>query len=345
MTGGMTVLDKIRLPFAAAFALAGAISVGAQTSVNIRLATLAPDNSPWTSALRSMGTSWEKSTEKRVRLTVYAGTIPSESSAIARMSVDGLQAATLMVAGLAEIDEAFNVFGIPFFFESDAELAYVEQKLTPLMQERLRSKHYHLVNWGNAGWIQLFSKKAIRTLEDVKQAKLYTTEGNPKMVQWYTANGFHAVPLSAGEIPKQLTLPTGAINAAPMPPVYAVALQIFKDAPFMLDVRLAPLVGATVMTDAAWNKISPEDRSRILAAAAVMEREITTQAPDLDAKSVAAMKTAGLQVVTLDPKAAIEFRRAAENLAVTQRGAMIPSEVFDAAVRERAAFRKMTPAK
>ena len=84
----------------------------------------------------------------------------------------------------------------------------------------------------------------------MKQAKLYTTEGNPKMVQWYTANGFHAVPLSAGEIPKQLKLPTGAINAAPMPPVYAVALQIFKDAPYMLDIRLAPLVGATVMTDA-----------------------------------------------------------------------------------------------
>ena len=70
-----------------------------------------------------MGTAWEKATDRRVRLTVYAGTIPSESSAIARMAVDGLQAATLMVAGLAEIDEAFNIFGVPFFFESDAELA------------------------------------------------------------------------------------------------------------------------------------------------------------------------------------------------------------------------------
>ena len=113
----------------------------------------------------------------------------------------------------------------------------------------------------------------------------------------------------------------------------------------MLDVRLAPLVGATVMTDTAWDRISPDDRTRVLAAAAVMEREIGTQAPDLDARSVAAMKTAGLQIVTLDPKAALEFRSAAENLAVTQRGGMIPPEVFDVALRERTAFRKMTPAK
>jgi TRAP-type C4-dicarboxylate transport system substrate-binding protein len=328
-----------------ALAIAASVSLAAQSPLNIRLATLAPDNSPWTSALRSMGTTWEKATERRVRLTVYAGTIPSESSAIARMAVDGLQAATLMVAGLAEIDEAFNVFGIPFFFESDAELAHVQQKLTPLIQQRLQARRYHLINWGNAGWVQLFSKTPLRTLSDVKQAKLYTTEGNPKMVQWYTANGFHAVPLSAGEIPKQLKLPSGAINAAPMPPVYAVALQIFKDAPYMLDIRLAPLVGATVMTDAAWSKISPDDRPRILAAASTMELQINAQAPSLDAKSVAAMTSAGLQVVKLDAKAVAEFRAAAERLGATQRGAMIPADVYDLAVRERDAFRKATPVK
>jgi len=339
------MFGKTPYRLAIALAVAASVSIGAQAPLKLRLATLAPDNSPWTSALRSMGTAWEEATDRRVRLTVYAGTIPSESSAIARMAVDGLQAATLTVAGLAEIDEAFNIFGVPFFFESDAELAHVQQKLTPLIQERLRARRYHLINWGNAGWVQLFSKRPIRTLDEVKQARLYTTEGNPKMVQWYTANGFHAVPLAAGEIPKQLTLPSGAINAAPIPPVYAVALQIFKDAPHMLDVRLAPLVGATVMTDAAWNKISPEDRAKMLAAASVMEQQINTQAPGLDAKSIAAMKTAGLQIVTLDAKAVAEFRGAAENLGATQRGAMIPSDVYDLAVREREAFRKAKPAR
>ena len=317
----------------------------AQAPVNIRLATLAPENSPWSRALRSMGAAWEKETDKRVQLTVYAGTIPSESSAIARMAVDGLQAATLMTAGLSEIDEAFNVFGIPFFFESDAELAYVQQKLTPMMRERLRAKRYHLVNWGNGGWIQLFSKQPIRTLDDVKQAKLFTTEGNPKMVQWFTTNGFHAVPLAAGEIPKQLTLPNGAINAAPMPPVYAMTLQVFKNAPYMLDVRIAPLVSATVITDSAWNRISPDDRTKLLAAASQMEQQIAKEGPGLDAFSIGMMKAAGLQVVPFDAKAAAEFRSVSEKLAATQRGVLIPADIYDLAVRERDAFRKSKPAK
>jgi TRAP-type C4-dicarboxylate transport system substrate-binding protein len=274
-----------------------------------------------------------------VRLTVYAGTIPSESSALARLAVDGLQAATLTAGGLAEIDEAFNVFGIPFFFQSDEELAYVQEQLSPMIAQRLEAKKFHLINWGNAGWVQLFSKNPIRSLDDLKRAKLYTGEGSPKTVQWYTSNGFHVVPLTAGEIPKQLKLPTGAIDAAPSPPVFALTLQFFRDAPYMLDIRVAPLTSATIMTDSAWTKIVPDDRTKMLAAAKETERQIHAQAPALDAKSVNEMKSAGLRVITLDAAAFRAFQTAAESLLASQRGNMVPADVYDSALRARQAFR------
>jgi TRAP-type C4-dicarboxylate transport system substrate-binding protein len=307
--------------------------------VTIKLGTIAPDNSPWTTALRTMGASWATATDHRIRLTVFAGTIPSESSAIARMSIDGLQAAMLMVAGLSEIDPAFNVLGIPFFFESDEELLHVQQKLTPMLARRLEAKGFRLLSWGNAGWIQIFSKKPIRTVADLQRAKLYTTQGDPEMAQWYTANGFHAVPLATGEIPKQLKLPTGAIDAAPSPPVFALALQFFRDAPYMLDVRVVPLVGATIITDTAWNRVSPADRIRMIEAAVAMEKQLFAQAPGLDQKSIGEMKSAGLTVITLDGAGAAQFRAAAERLTTTPSG-MVPPEVFDLAVRERESFRR-----
>jgi hypothetical protein len=76
-----------------------------------------------------------------------------------------------------------------------------------------------------------------------------------------------------------------------------------------------------------------------------MEQQINAQAPALDSKSISAMTAAGLQVVKLDPKAAAEFRTAAEKLGATLRGGMIPADVYDLAVRERDAFRKAKPAK
>ena len=331
---------KILLRFVVGLAVAvSAPLVIAQAPLNVRLATLAPESSPWTSALRSMGAAWSKATGSRVRLTVYAGTIPSESSAIARMAVDGLQAATLTTGGLAEIDESFNVFGIPFFFQSDAEVAYVQERVVPMIAQRLLAKKFHVISWGNAGWVQLFSKHPIRSIADLKRAKLYTGEGSPKSVQWYTSNGFHVVPLSAGEIPKQLKLPTGAIDAAPSPPVFALALQFFRDAPYMLDIRVAPLMSATIMTASTWNRIAPDDRTKMLEAAVAMETQIQSQAPALDRKSINEMKAAGLQVVTLDPNTLGAFHAAAESQLVTQRGNLVPGNVFDAAVAARTAFR------
>lgn len=332
---------RIPFRFIAALTVAAAIPLTAAGPVNIKLGTLAPENSPWTSALRSMGATWSKATENRVRLTVYAGSIPSESSAIARMAVDGLQAATLMIAGLGELDDAFNVLGIPFFFESDQELAHVQQTLTPLIRQRLAAKKLHLIGWGNGGWVRLFSKKPIRTVADLKAAKLYTTEGDDKTVRWYAANGFNAKPMATAEIPKQLKLPTGLIDAAPSPPVFAVALQIFRDAPYMLDLPVAPLVGATVMTDTAWNKISPEDRAKMLEAAQQMERQIQEQAPALDQKSIDEMKKTGaLKPVTLDSSDTATFRATVDKLTNTQRGVLVPADIFDLAVKERDAYRK-----
>lgn len=324
-----------------ALTLALAAPLVAGAALNIKLGTVAPDNSPWTNALRSMGASWAKATSNRVRLTVYAGSIPSDSSAIARMAVDGLQAATLFVAGLGEIDPAFNIFGIPFFFESDAELEYVQKELGPMLSQKLAAKRYRLLNWGNGGWVRLFSKTELRTIAAIKDAKLYTTEGNPEAVQWYARAGFHAVPLATSQIPVQLKNPIGSINAAPSPPVYAAAAGFYKDAPYMLDLRLGPFAAATLITERAWAQISAEDQAAMQAAADAMAKQVNGSAPDLDAKYLDEMKKAGLNIVTLDAKALAAFRAEAEKLAATQRGTLVPAEAFDAAVRARDAFRKL----
>ena len=308
-------------------------------TMSIRLGTVAPRSSPWVEELQRMGQAWSDATSKRVRFVPYAD-LASEGSVLARMGTSGLDAAALSVAGLAEIDDAFNVLGIPFFFESDAELIHVLERLTPVLSARIEAKRHHLVLWGHGGWVQIFSKREIRTLGDLQGSKLFTSEGNPRMVQWYTANGFHAVPLAAGEIPKQLKLPTGAIDATPAVPPLALVTQLYKDAPYMLDIRVAPLVAAVVMTDAAWNRLTPEDRSRMLPIAKDTERRLFAQAAGLDARHIKEMQANGLKVAALSQSAGDEFRGAAARLVTTQRGSMVPADIYDLAVRERDAARK-----
>src|SRR5687768_18451494 len=107
----------------AAVAVLAAVPAAAQTTT-IKLATQAPVNSSWHKALLDMGAEWEAKTAGRVKLTVYAGGTQGSEEATIRMmrpGVDQLQSNLLMLPGLGTIDEGFNVFGVPFFFQSDAE--------------------------------------------------------------------------------------------------------------------------------------------------------------------------------------------------------------------------------
>src|SRR5262245_22885770 len=202
---------RIPIHWAMALAVVASVSLSAQM-VTMRLGTVVPKASPWVDERQRMGQAWANVTDKRVRFVAF-GDMASEPSVVTRMGTQGLELGALSAAGLGEIDEAFNVLSIPFFFESDAELAHVLQQLTPVFMQRLEARRYHLMLWGHGGWVQVFSKNPIRTVADLQRAKLFTSEGSPKTVQWYTANGFHAVPLAPAEIPKQLKLPTGAIDA------------------------------------------------------------------------------------------------------------------------------------
>jgi len=326
-----------------AFAGALAIPVAARAPITIKLATITPVNSSWHKALLDMGNEWNTKTAGRVKLTVYAGGTQGDEAAVIRLmrpGVDQLHASLLMAPGLAQIDPAFDVFGMPFFFQDDAEASAVVKKLAPTLETKVNAKGFHILGWGSAGWVQLFSKKPLKTLEDVKAAKMYTSQGDEKSVQWYKSNGFHPVALNANDIPAQLKLPNGMIDTAPMPPYPVLMLQVFRDAKYMLDVRVAPLLGALVISNNAWNKIDAADQKIVADAAQAFEKRVMVDAPKQDADSVATMKTRGLLVQALDPKAATEFRAAADKLVPAMRGALVPADMFDAATRERDAFRK-----
>jgi TRAP-type C4-dicarboxylate transport system substrate-binding protein len=336
-------MTRIRhLALAAAAALALIVPARAAGPINIKLATVAPKSSSFYGALADMGAAWTKATEGRVKLTVYPdGSQGTEPATISLMQppANQLQGALLMLPGLTNIDDAFNVFGIPFFFQSDDEVAYVQQKLAPQLVKRAEAKGFHLIAWGSAGWVTVFSKKPIKTIDDMKHAKLWTSQGDDRMVQWYKANGFHPQALSSSEVAGSLA--TGLIDAVPIPPYPASELQLFRNAKYMLELRLAPLLGATVITSDAWNKIAPDDRAKLLPAAVAMEKRLMAEAATQEANAVKAMQARGLMVTSLDAKALADFRAEGEKLKASMRGGMVPADIYDLALQERDAYRKM----
>jgi TRAP-type C4-dicarboxylate transport system substrate-binding protein len=329
-----------RLLATAAAALLLSTPLLGQAPIELKLATFAPANTTWHRALLEMDASIRKTTGDRVRLRVFAnGTQGPEATVVTLMRVGQLNAALLMPGGLAQIDPSINVFSMPFFIKDDAELKYMLETIGPEVARRFDAKGFHLLNWGSAGWVQVFSKQQIRTLDDVKRAKLFTSQGDDAMVRWYTSHGFHPQALSEKEIVAQLRLPTGMIDAVPSPPYGAVALQFHTATPFMLNLSVAPLVGATVVSKTIWNRLSEADRAAVGAAAAAMQTRVMAEVPKNDAESIAAMQKRGLTVTTLDAAARAQFDQAAAQLVPSMKGTIVPADMYDMAVKARDAFR------
>src|SRR5215467_3216703 len=248
----------------------------AQTT--IKLATVVPEGSIWDKNIKQMGEEWKQATDGRVTVTVYPGGAQGDEPTVLRkMRLDALQAAAFTAVGLGSIDSAFNVFDIPFFFASYDELNYVTDKLTPAIRKRLEPKGFELLNWGHGGWTQIFTKKPVHTVDDLKRIKLYTSAGNDRMVQWFKANGFEPRAMAMTDIMTGLT--TGMIEGLPTPPLAAMLFQWYKQTPYMLDIGLAPIVGAIVVTKKAWNGIPEADRPKLLAAAAGVEQRLRADVP------------------------------------------------------------------
>src|SRR5688572_2557721 len=146
--------------------------------VPVKLASVVPAGSIWDRELQRLAADWKQATNGRVTLTVFnGGAEGDEASVLRKMRSDTLQAASFTVAGLAGIDSAFNVFNLPFFFDSYEELNAVVEKLTPVLKKRVEAKGFVLLNWGHGGWLQLFSTRPVATLAELKALKLYTAAG------------------------------------------------------------------------------------------------------------------------------------------------------------------------
>ncbi len=304
----------------------------------IKMASLVPDGSVWGKILKDMGAEWQEETDGEVSLRLYGGGVAgNESDVVRKMRVGQLQAAALSVSGLTAIDEGFEIFEIPMFFESYDELFHVLEKTRPQLEQRLLDKGYVMLNWGQAGWVHIFSKQPVRGVDDLRKLKIFSVADNEGMLQLWRRNGFQPVSLAVTDM---LTgLQTGMIEAMPTTPLAALSLQWFRQTPYMQNLGLAPLVGATVITERTWKRLTPEQQAKLKSAALKTEKRLMQEIPEQDKQAVEQMQERGLTVIDVTPEQEKEWRQTAEQLIDYKLETMQAKDLLELARRERDAYR------
>ena len=310
----------------------------AQDTLIVKLGTSAPEGSSWDQIFKEMGEKWKQATGGTVALRIYpGGVLGDEPDLVRKMRVGQIQAGALTAAGLSAIDASVAALQIPMMYHSYDELDYVRERLRPTLEKRLLERDFVVLNWGDAGWVMFFAREPFATPDDVRKMKLFVWAGDNDAVELWKTAGFHPVPLPATEI---LTgLQTGLINAFDTTPLLALSSQWFGLAPHMLDLRWAPLVGATVMTKKTWDRIPSGARPAVLKAAAEAGERLKGDIRAANDKAIAAMKEHGLRVISSTPSIEAAWQKTAEEIYPKIRGTIVPPQVFDEVKRLRDEYR------
>jgi len=301
----------------------------AQEAVKIRFGTLAPRGTAWHRNLLELGEKWRAAQGAGAEFIVYGGgSQGGEADMVRRMRVGQLNAAMLSVIGLSEIDPSVSALQkMPLMFRSWEELDYVRGKLRPGLDKRFLEKGFVVLSWGDAGWVRFFSKEPALRPADYRRMKIFAWAGDTPQVDIMKSLGYQPVVLEVSDILPGLQ--TGMVNMVPSTPFWALTLQFYSHAPYMLDLDWAPMVGAVIVTKKAWDAMSPAGREAMRTAGEAMGAELRALSRREHEESVAAMKKRGLHVQALTPEIEAEWRRAVADMYPLIRGRMVPAELFD----------------
>lgn len=310
----------------------------AQATTSLKIGTIVPEGSKWHEILLDIGQRWRVASKNRIRVTTYAGgTLGDESELIRKVRLKQLQVAAVTSVGLETITKDCAALSIPLLFESWEELDYVRDRIQPRLEKSLEGKGFKVLNWGDGGWLRFFTVRPAPTLAEFRRLKLFTWAGSPQTEELYKDAGFRPVPLTPNDVLQSLQ--TGAIEAFPSPPIGALAFQWFGLAKNMLDLKFAPIIGATIISRDAWESIDPTLRDVLLREARSAGERLKSEIRKYDDLAIEEMKKRGLRVITPTPAALAEWKQLAEKFYPRIRGEIVQPADFDEVRRLVAEYR------
>jgi len=306
--------------------------------LTIKLGSLAPDTSPWDLMIKQIGQDITRISNGQVKLNVFSGGVLGDEPNMVKMLRYGqLHAAGLSTVGLSLLDDGLMALHLPLMFENYAEMDWVRERMIPKLDADMEKKGFVMLCWTDGGWAHFFSKQPIRTIDELRKAKLFVWAGDPHSLELYTLARFRPVPLASTDMLPGLQ--TGLIDVFDTPPLAALLNQWFGVAKYMIDMNWGPLMAGVAVSKKTWVQIPEDQRAKIKIAAAAAAKTMSADIRRLGDEAVPAMVKRGLTVIKLDPAADAQWHKETEDFWKLMRGKMGPPEYMDEVMKLRNEYR------
>jgi tripartite ATP-independent transporter DctP family solute receptor len=224
---------------------------------------------PQVRAMESFKRMVEESTSGRIHVRLY----PNNQLGNQRDVVEGLQIGSIEMSNIASVMSAFvpetNLFELPFLFDGPDHFdAVLDGSIGQSLQPAFERRSLHLLGYFDAGERHIMTTSSpIQSLEDLNGLKIRTME-NPLHLAAFRAFGANPLPMAYGEL--YTALEQGVIDGGEAADPNYFAKRFFEPAPFWARVGWIRLLEYVVMSRSFYERLSPDDRRIIDAAARAM---------------------------------------------------------------------------
>tara|TARA_Y100000310_G_scaffold345015_1_gene461183 strand:+ start:1417 stop:2295 length:879 start_codon:yes stop_codon:yes gene_type:complete len=286
-----------------------------------------------------MAEAWKQLSGGRVQVDIFpGGVMGNEPHMVQKMRFGQIQGAALSgQEGLSQIAAELRVFETPMLLRSNAELDYVRYRVRQQLEALLADRGFKVLDWSDVGWVYLFTNKPVVYPADAKKLRIRVSTSDAAWEKALKKGGYHPVPLPVTEM--HTGLQSGLIDGFTTPPVMALATQWFGIANHMTAMKWAPLTGALIVSQSAWDEIPEEIRPLLLAAARKACGQAQGEIRRFEDDAIEAMQKYGLTVHEVPPAVARKWEIEVRSTYPSIIGASIPKHIYNTVAKHLQQYR------
>ena len=283
--------------------------------IQIKIATLAPQNSEWAEKFQKGSIEIQERTENRVKLKFYWGGAQGNAKKILqKIKIRQLHGGTFSPTDFQEVYPDLNIYGLPFLFKDFDEVDYVRDRVDNQLEQGFKNLGFNTYGFAGGGFAYILSNEPIREYEDLKNKKIWLPQGD--LISYEAMRSLNLLPVPLPMTDVLTGLQTGLIDIVAIPPVVALALQWHTKISYITRVPVLYAMGFLAIDSKIINRINTDDQKVLNEVINRIYSEVDSNSQQDSENAYEALSKIGIQEIQFDSD---EYQKLTDLLEVPTR--------------------------
>ena len=251
-------MNKHILGAASAIALSIAASAAAAQTI-IKVATLAPPNTPWTAHLEAWKANVAEASGGEIEIQIFpSAQLGNEFEVYKQVQRGRLDSGAFSGAVISDNIPEISLMSTPFLFRDAATIDCVyDQQLGDQFAALIEEDGMKFLQWQETGWVYIYAQDDLSDVADAEGYKIRVSPTPISRMLWDSV-GAAGVEIPYAEVPAALQ--TGLVRGGESAAISFVAFGLGKVAPHFMRTAQYHMAGAITISNRKWNSLSEEQQ-------------------------------------------------------------------------------------